>query len=214
MIKISYKVIFWVLVTAAGLGLIIFSSVSKNDIIGEKSPSPSAVTISSSAISPTITPKATPRATPRATKTVSPTTSVNDESFKGIPDQRLVPTSVPKEQITGPATCRLEGGINFIRQDLYESKGAKIVYRNVDSPARLIFWKVTPDDGVLKIGPNIFSGLTLPDGEREVGVTVERTTSAKSYALSASVTYGETDERNVEKIKEASCFGAITVTMP
>ncbi|MBI4119844.1 MAG: hypothetical protein HY454_00040 [Parcubacteria group bacterium] len=78
----------------------------------------------------------------------------------------------------------------------------------------MIFWKVTPDDGALRAGPNIFSGLTLPDGEREVGVTIEKITSVKSYTLNTSVTYGEDDERGVEKIKEASCFGVITVTMP
>lgn len=210
MIKVSSKIMLGGLVVAVAFVLIIFSLVSRNDIIGEKSPSPSAVTI----LSPTTSPTITPRATPRATRTVFPTPSVSDESFKGIPDQLLVPTSVPKDQITGPATCRLEGGINFIREDLYESKGAKIVYRNVDSPARLIFWKITPNDGVLKIGPNIFSGLALPDGEREVGVTLEGTALAKSYTLSASVTYGETDARGVEKIKEALCFGVITVTMP
>lgn len=210
MVKISSKVIFCVLVIAAGLGLIIFYSVLRNTGTVSKSPSPLTAAI----ISPPVSPTVSPVTTSGTTKTASPPPSAGDELFKGIPPQGLVPTSVTKEQITGPVTCRLEGGINFIRKDLYESKGAKIVYRNVDSPARLIFWKITPDDGALKIGPNIFSGLTLPDGEREVGVTIEGTTSAKSYAVDAAVTYGETDARDVETIKEASCFGVITVTIP
>ena len=210
MVKISSKVIFWALVPAAGLGLMIFSSVSRNVGPSVKNPSPSTLAM----VSPTVSPDTVPAITPKATKTASPSSSDDGELFKGIPDQQLVPTSVPREQITGPATCRLEGGINFIRGDLYESKGAKIVYHNVDSPARLIFWKVMPNDGVLKVGPNIFSELPLPDGEAEVGVTMEGTASAELYTLTASVTYGETDARGVEKIKEASCFGAITVTMP
>jgi len=37
-----------------------------------------------------------------------------------------------------------------------------------------------------------------------IGVTIEGTASAKSYALTAAVTYGETDARDVEKIKEAA----------
>ncbi|MBI2670148.1 MAG: hypothetical protein HYX20_03320 [Candidatus Yanofskybacteria bacterium] len=212
MIKIPSKVVFWALVLVGSLGLMIFSSVSRNAGPSVKNPSPSTLVI----VSPTVFPAISPAITPKVTKTALPTPTASDagELFKGIPDQGLVPTSVPKEQITGSATCRLEGGINFIREDLYESKGAKIVYHNVDSPARLIFWKVTPDDGVLKIGPNIFSGLPLPGGEREIGVTIEKTASAKSYTLAATITYGENDEREVEKIKEASCFGIITVTMP
>jgi len=212
MIKFSSKFVFWALVLAAGFGLIIFSSVSRNAGPNVQNPSPSTLAMVSPAVSPAISPTIAPKITKAASP--SPSASDDSESFEGLPDQWLVPTSVPKEQITGPATCRLEGGINFIREDLYESKGAKIVYHDVDSPARLIFWKVTPDDGTLKIGPNIFSGLALPDGEREIGVTIEGTASAKSYALSASITYGETDARDVEKIKEASCFGVITVTMP
>ncbi|MBI2062803.1 MAG: hypothetical protein HYT61_01015 [Candidatus Yanofskybacteria bacterium] len=211
MIKFSSKAVFWVLVLVGGFGFIIFSSVSRNNVSDVENPSSSSLAM----VSPTISPANSSGIVSKITKIVSPSPTPNDdESFKGIPNQGLVQTSVPKEQIIGPATCRLEGSINFISEDLYESKGAKIVYNNVDSPARLIFWKTTPDDGVLKIGPNIFSGLPLPNGEREIGVSIEKAASAKSYTLTASVTYGETDERDVEKIKEASCFGIITVTMP
>lgn len=130
--------------------------------------------------------------------------------------QTTEPVFSPSGSISSqkPATCQLEGSINFISDNLYETKGAKIKYQNIDSPARLVYWKTVPDDDPFRIGPNIFSGLQLPTGEREVGVSLAKTPVAKSYILTASVTYGVTDSRGVETIKTAPCSGLVKVTLP
>jgi hypothetical protein len=123
-------------------------------------------------------------------------------------------TVVPSPSTQKTATCQLEGSIIFLKENLYETKGAKIIYQNVDSPARLLFWKTNPDDGALRIGPNIFSGLPLPDGEQPVGMTLEKTPTAKTYILTASITYGMQKLTGTEEIKEANCSGSITVLVP
>ncbi|OGN41715.1 MAG: hypothetical protein A2606_02755 [Candidatus Yanofskybacteria bacterium RIFOXYD1_FULL_42_10] len=195
------KMLSWIIIFVAGIGLIVFSSVLRDQkpfsII---SPAPSV----SALLSPSPIVK-----TPFPSKAKD-----KDDLFKGIPDQRLAPTSVPSGQITGPATCQLVGSINFLEKNLYENKDAKITYQNIDSPARLVLWKILPDDGDLKIGPNIFSGLPLPNGERSVGVSVLKDFLADSYNLTATVSYGVTDSRGVEKIYYADCTGSITVIAP
>jgi hypothetical protein len=123
-------------------------------------------------------------------------------------------TPVPSSQISRPAACQIGGSINFIDENLYETKGAEIAYQNVDHPARLIFWKIVPDDGSLKIGPNIFSGLPLPNGEHAVGASIDKDPTAGSYNLTAAISYGVTDSRGVEKIYNADCTGSVTVIAP
>lgn len=162
--------------------------------------------VSINPIQPSFTPLATQqKPKPRATTSTSP-----------IPRRTplfYLPTSVPRSQITAPATCQISGSINFINDNLYESKGAKIVYQNVDDPNRFIFWKISPDDGALKAGPNIFQELNLPNNEREVGVTLVQKATAKSYLLTATITYGVPHPDWME-IKNANCSGTIAVNMP
>lgn len=146
---------------------------------------------------------------------LSPTPKISF-SVSPAPSRSSLPatkTPAPTNKM-GPATCQIGGSINFISKNLYETKGAKIVYQNVDDPARLVFWKIAPDDGSLKVGPNIFSGLQLPNGERAVGVTPIKDFSADLYTLTASISYGVTDSRDVERIHNAACAGLITVTAP
>ena len=193
------KKISWGIVFLAGVGLFVFSSVFRDEKpISAISPAPSILSIP----------------TPTAKIPLPSGTKDKDDLFKGIPDQRLAPTSVPSGQITGPATCQLGGSINFLDKNLYEVKGAKIAYQNVDHPARLIFWKILPDDGSLKAGPNIFSGLSLPNGEHSVGVSIIKDLTAGSYNLTANISYGVTDSRGVEKLYYVDCAGSITVIAP
>ncbi len=197
--NIQFKTLLWVMFFLVGAGLIVFSSVFRDE-------KPFSV------VSPTPLVLLSP--SPTAKIPLPSGTKDKDGLLKGIPDQRLAPTSVPSGQITGPATCQLGGSINFLEKNLYETRGAKIAYQNVDHPARLVFWKILPDDGTIIVGPNIFSGLPLPNGERPVGVSVIKDMLAGSYNLTAAISYGVTDSRGVEKIYNADCTGSIIVNAP
>ncbi len=119
--------------------------------------------------------------------------------------------SIPPAQA---ATCQLRGEIRFINQNLYETKDAKITYQNVDDPTRQIFWKSEPNDGVLVIGPNLFEDLSLPSGEREIGVSLKNNPTSKSYTLTAAITYGFKNSNGDTEVKTTNCTGTITVKMP
>ena len=82
------------------------------------------------------------------------------------------------------------------------------------SNTRFINWKIYPDDETLKVGPNIFAELDLPNGERDFGVTFTPPAVAKQYTLTASVTYGVINQAGAEEIKEAPCIGSAKVIMP
>lgn len=112
------------------------------------------------------------------------------------------------------AACQLSGSIHFINDNLYETKGAKIAYQNIDDVIRQIYWTSNPNDGVLTIGPNIFEGLQIPNGERSVGVSLNRKTNVKLYILTATVTYGVKLPQGGEEEKITNCVGTVTVTLP
>jgi len=112
------------------------------------------------------------------------------------------------------ATCQLSGEIRFIGENLYETIGAKITYQNVDDPIRQIFWKAEPDDGALTIGPNLFEDLSLPNGEREIGVILNKAPVSKLYILAAAITYGIRNSNGDIEVRNADCVGAITVKTP
>lgn len=200
--------ILWSAVLVIGLGLIIYSqfgggfkgeqegpeNLMDNDLLisGTVSPSPSFSN----------TPLPTPRPKPSATST--PVSSGHS----------LVQTPVPANLITGPATCQLSGSINFINENLYETKGAKMVYQNVDDSSRLVFWKITPNDGALMVSPNIFANIRpLPNSETQVGASLYKTPTAKEYNLTATITYGVKQPDSSEKIERADCTGQVTVTI-
>ncbi|MEK7154176.1 MAG: hypothetical protein AAB792_01325 [Patescibacteria group bacterium] len=178
------KIVLWVVIFLAGAGLIAFSSIFRDT----KKISVSSPTPSPTGSSPSPSPK--------------PLLS----SSAGTP--------VPSNQIGKPVACQIGGSINFIDKNLYQTKGAQIAYQNVDHPARLIFWKIVPDDGSLKVGPNIFSGLPLPNGERPVGASIDKEPTVSFYSLTAAISYGVTDSRGVEKIYNADCTGLVTITAP
>ncbi|OHB19496.1 MAG: hypothetical protein A2913_01175 [Parcubacteria group bacterium RIFCSPLOWO2_01_FULL_40_65] len=138
--------------------------------------------------------------TPAPSETISPLPS---------PSPSLRPTSV---QVA--ASCQITGQIVFLDKNFYENKGAKIVYQNVDDPIRQIFWKSNPDDGVLAIGPNLFEDLPLPDGSRNVGLTINKEPFAQNYTLTASITYGARNARGIVEDRIADCTGKVFVQMP
>lgn len=156
---------------------------------------------------------------------LSPIQSVNNSSspqpkstLQPFPDSTKsnssLPTPVPSGLISSPASCSLTGAIRFLNPNLYQDEGAKIVYKNVDDHARFIFWKVSPDDGVLRVGPNIFAELILPNGTREIGVSISKPSLVKLYTLTASVTYGVINSKGSEEIRESQCSGTARVIMP
>ncbi|MEK7659548.1 MAG: hypothetical protein AAB338_02780 [Patescibacteria group bacterium] len=120
------------------------------------------------------------------------------------------PTASPKSVV---AACQLNGEIKFIKQNLYETKDAKISYQNVDDPTRQIFWKFEPNDETLAVGPNLFEELPLPSGQREIGVALKNNPTSKFYTLTAAITYGARDSNGDIEVRNADCTGKITVDM-
>lgn len=198
---LNYKNIkLWVIVLVLG-GLVFFWVILTNKPQEELKP-------------PDITPTVTPVNSPTPTATPKPPTSTKKPEVEKIPNPKFVfPTAVPRNLITGPATCQLSGSITFINENLYKTNGAKIVYQNVDDSSRFIFWKATPDDGALRAGPNIFDQLELPNSETSVGVSLTKSTNVKAYVLTASVTYGVIKSEGVMENKESPCTGSILVTL-
>lgn len=108
-----------------------------------------------------------------------------------------------------PAECNLTGKITFLSPGVFENKNANIIYKNIDSMARLIFWTVTPNDELL-VGPNMFASLPLPAGTEDITVGLPKNPKYKSYSLTARVNYGRFIDGNYD-IKEAPCSGSIPV---
>lgn len=153
-----------------------------------------------------------PSAVPTATLPISPLPSKKPTLDR---EKIYLPTPPPRSLITGPATCQLGGSIEFINENLYETKGAKISYQNVDDPIRLIYWKVTPDNGALRVGPNVFSQFSnLPNGEKEIGVSLNKPATVKSYILTAMISYGVIKPNGAEEIRNSDCSGSIALTLP
>ncbi|OGN10067.1 MAG: hypothetical protein A3J46_06910 [Candidatus Yanofskybacteria bacterium RIFCSPHIGHO2_02_FULL_41_11] len=137
---------------------------------------------------------------PESTATPLPTASPTEEPFSGL------------HGIKSPATCQVGGEINFSSSDTFSSNGSKISWQNVDSQGRLINWHISPRDD-LKIGPNIFANLSVPNGEyQNLTVRLPENPTSKIYALTASVTYGQFIKGDL-KVKETNCTGQIKVNL-
>lgn len=147
-----------------------------------------------SAVSPTLTPEPTSTLPPTLTPFPSSPTG-----FRG-------PTGLIER-----GSCTLSGSIKFISKDTFASEDAKISYKNIDSDARLIKWVVSPSED-LSVGPNLFGALDIPDGARAITLRLPENPRARQYRLTASVTYGEYINNNVE-IRESRCSGSIPVTL-
>ena len=125
------------------------------------------------------------------------------------------PPPSPTKSLSGkpflPATCNIQGSINFFTPTMAANYGPKISYTGIDNPARQINWKVAPADD-LKVGPNLDVALKLPDGESPVSVTLPPSPVSKNYSLTVSMTYGRLTNGGV-RIYEVNCSGQVKVTL-
>ena len=144
----------------------------------------------------------TPIVSPNVSLSPSPTTSASptEELFLGLGG------------IKSPATCQVDGEINFSSKNSFISKDSKISWQNVDSQGRLIKWHISPKDD-LAIGPNLFGNLIIPNGEySNPTVRLPENPISKTYLLTASITYGQIIQGNV-KVKEVNCTGQVKVNL-
>ncbi len=109
------------------------------------------------------------------------------------------------------ATCKISGTIKYLEENIYETIDAKIVYQNVNDKISQIYWKSNPDDSVLKVGPNLFEELVIPNGEREIAVVLNGQPTVSEYILTSSITYGVRNAQGVIETKIANCSGTIRV---
>ena len=170
------------------------------------SPSPSF-------IEPTPTPIVTLSPTPKVSKVPLPTGD-GATSFVGEP--------VPWRLLLDDASCELKGEIKFLNDHIYDNQNALFIYHGVDHPARNVKWTITPAEPNLSAGPNIFSKLSIPDGQSLLGIFPVDPVSAKKYTLTAVMQYGRlVDDKgkfvtvggNV-KVFEKPCRGQTTVVFP
>ncbi|PIR41056.1 MAG: hypothetical protein COV31_03290 [Candidatus Yanofskybacteria bacterium CG10_big_fil_rev_8_21_14_0_10_46_23] len=108
-----------------------------------------------------------------------------------------------------PATCSIGGALVYTEKNNFTNQSAILKYKNVDSPARHIIWRIEPEIKA-SIGPNLFSQLTLPTGQTNIAVVFDEETLAKEYTLRAKVTYGQFIEGDL-KIFESECSGQTRV---
>ena len=177
--------IIWVVILIVGVSLAWFFGFSKQ---GVQKPDDGSLV-------PTVTATITPLESSAPLFSVTPKVSQKPDAMNKYP----------------PAECQLTGSITFISPALYENKDANIIYKNIDSIARLVFWTASPDED-FSVGPNIFASLPLPDGVEDVTVSLPDNPKSKNYILTAKVTYGVFINRNLE-IKESSCTGQIPINI-
>jgi len=194
----KFSILIWIVVIALGLTLYILGNVDNADINETGSDVETA--------SPTPTP----------TPTHSPTATPDDRVlFEGFPDQDLVQDTPPRSSITGPATCSLGGKITFLDKNTAINENAVISYNNVDHPGRLIFWTSSPNNEIFNIGPNIFDGLELPNGQKNINVIIEKDNlNIKTHVLRAQINYGIVDkDGGVIRTERVDCSGTVTVEL-
>ncbi len=160
---------------------------------------------------------------------VTPEESVSElpsdsASPTGKPTTKKTPTPKPtvealtsQEQIwkelgNKPATCQLKGLIQFIQPNLFDNKDSLFTYQGIDSEARLILWKVIPDDDI-RIGPNIFNKLPIPNGKSLLTVALPDKPKSNRYELYAQVTYARLVNGGAENYV-ANCTGKVVVDVP
>lgn len=192
------SLILWGIVAVGIIGLVFYVYLSKND------------NNSVSTTVPDVTESPTPAPTPRPDLTSS-TNSGQASSPQATPLSTEEPFS-GLHGIKSPATCQISGEINFLDKNTFSTKDSKISWQNVDSQGRLINWRISPQDN-LKIGPNIFANLTIPDGQYEnLTVRLPENPISKNYLLATSITYGQFIQGDL-KIKEVNCTGQVKVNL-
>ena len=128
---------------------------------------------------------------------------------------------VPWELLLNNASCKLQGEIKFLAYDLYSHQDALFTYNGIDNPARNIFWTITPEDD-LSVGPNLFSKISLPNGESLLSIVLPENPKSLKYELTAKIQYGRLidDKGNFVtvggnvKVFEKQCEGKTTVILP
>ena len=110
------------------------------------------------------------------------------------------------------ASCKLKGTLRYTDATTYRHEGDLLAYRGVDHESRLIFWKVTPQDG-LRVGPNIFDRLPLPDGESMIFVSLPENPVSHEYALTASINYGVLGDDGVLRVFMTQCKGKTIIKL-
>ena len=201
----------WLVVLAVGIGLIALSFIRdrNKDSIVVASPSPDSA---SPSVSPSASPRISPIASPLITKKILPT---------GDGQTTFIGQTVPWHLLLQDAACELKGEIKFISKNTYDNQDAEFIYKGVDHPGRNIKWTVTPDDGSLSVGPNIFTRIPLPDSRVLLGIFPAGEPVSKKYELTANIQYGRLlkDGKFVSaggdvKVFEKQCAGKTTVVFP
>jgi len=201
-----FSTVIWLVIIALGLTLFVIGSTNNSEPSDDDN-----LVITSETPAPTATPELTPKPTGiviNNTPTPTPTPSNNGGGF-------VVPTSPPRSEITGPASCNLVGKITFLNSNTALNE-AFIEYNNVDSPVRLIFWSSSPNDNVFDIGPNIFSSLKLPNGKNRVNIVVKEDAQliSSKYTLMARINYGIVDKDGAPiATMIVDCSGSIEVDL-
>lgn len=119
------------------------------------------------------------------------------------------------QTLSGPASCELKGEIKFLAKNTYDNQDAMFTYKGVDHPGRNIEWTISPQDDI-RVGPNIFEKLALPDGKSLLGIALPPQPKYRKYELTASVDYGRY-EGGIEgsiKVRSVACKGKTTIVIP
>ncbi len=186
------EIILWVLAAAIGVAVISYGSWSR-PVKYVKNGKPIETVSPSMSVSPFSSPTAKPEATPAPTSTPMPTPT----GFVG-------PTG-----LKAPASCIVGGEIEFVEKNISASREAKISWKNVDMHGRLIKWATEPEDELI-VGPNLFANLTVPDGSEGLTVKLPESPKAKTYFLTAAITYGQM-EKGAVVVKEVKCSGQVKI---
>ena len=132
------------------------------------------------------------------------------------PSATSIPTKSPSAtNIVIPVVsplCQLKGEVKFLDINTYDNQDALFIYSGIDDPARNIMWTVYPQDDI-RVGPNIFTKLPVPNGESLLGVFLPENPKYKRYELTAKVQYGKIVDGNVN-VLEKQCDGKTVVVLP
>lgn len=208
---ITKNTFIWFAVLVIGAFFIVFSLANKNKDNVKTNPSPE---ISESPLSSSLSPSPSITAQPKPSVSKIPLPS-------GDGRISFIDESVPWSLLLADASCELKGEIKFLNHNTYNNQDAIFIYKGIDHPARNIFWTITPQDNI-RVGPNIFSKITIPNGESLLGVILPDNPKYKKYELTAKIQYGRLVDNNGSfvvaggnvKVLEKQCIGKTTVVLP
>ncbi|MEK7125268.1 MAG: hypothetical protein AAB864_02685 [Patescibacteria group bacterium] len=122
-------------------------------------------------------------------------------------------TAFPEGISTLVPKCTLEGTIEyFVSQGIFRHQNAFFRYENVEDPHDFIFWYISPEGEDVSIGPNRFSGLSLPKGQETLTIGFPAPPQKKEYRLSASIQYPYFINGQVQVLTKA-CTGSIRLVI-